>query len=86
DVFLEFKDEALLAIADITLERKTGARGLRSIFESVLTDLMFKTPSDYSIEKIIITEDTVRNGDEPIILRNSDKKPKSITANSLKNA
>ncbi|MDE6469731.1 MAG: ATP-dependent Clp protease ATP-binding subunit ClpX [Eubacterium sp.] len=86
DVILEFKDEALLAIADITLERKTGARGLRSIFESVLTDLMFKTPSDYSIEKIIITEDTVRNGDEPIILRNPNKKPKSITANSLKNA
>lgn len=86
DVILEFKEEALLAIADITLERKTGARGLRSIFESVLTDLMFKTPSDYSIEKIIITEDTVRNGDEPIILRNADKKPKSITANSLKNA
>ncbi|MCH5321247.1 MAG: ATP-dependent Clp protease ATP-binding subunit ClpX [Eubacterium sp.] len=86
DVELEFKEEALLAIADITLERKTGARGLRSVFESVLTDLMFKTPSDYTIEKIIITEGTVRNGEEPIILRNPDKEPKDITENSLKNA
>ena len=86
DVILEFKEEALLAIADITLERKTGARGLRSVFESVLTDLMFKAPSDYTIEKIIITEDTVKNGDEPIILRNPERQPKNITANSLKNA
>lgn len=86
DVVLEFKEEALLAIADITLERKTGARGLRSVFESVLTDLMFEVPSDYTIEKIIITQDTVRNGAEPIIMRDSDRKPKNITANSLKNA
>lgn len=86
DVVLEFKDEALVAIADITLERNTGARGLRSVFEAVLTDLMFKVPSDYTIEKVIITEDTVRNGDEPIILRNPDRKPKSLTTNSLKKA
>ena len=86
DVVLEFKEEALLAIADITLERKTGARGLRSVFESVLTDLMFKVPSDYTIEKIIITEDAVRKGEEPIILRNPNRQPKNITANSLKNA
>ena len=86
DVVLEFKDEALLAIADITLERKTGARGLRSVFEAVLTDLMFKVPSDYTVEKIIITQDAVRNGEEPIILRNPNRQPKNITANSLKNA
>lgn len=58
-VKLEFKPDALKAIADITLERKTGARGLRSVFESVLKDLMFKAPSDYTIEKVIITEDSV---------------------------
>lgn len=85
-VVLEFKEEALLAVADITLERKTGARGLRSVFEAVLNDLMFKVPSDYTIEKIIITEDAVKKGEEPIILRNPDRKPKNITANSLKNA
>lgn len=86
DVVLEFKDEALVAIADITLERNTGARGLRSVFESVLTDLMYKVPSDYTIEKVIITEDTVRNAEEPIILRNPNREPKRLTTNSIKKA
>lgn len=86
DVKLEFKEDALVAVADITLERNTGARGLRSVFESVLNDLMFKIPSDYTVEKIIITEDSVKNGDEPIILRNPKKQPKQLTTNNLKNA
>ncbi len=85
-VKLEFKDEALSAVADITLERKTGARGLRSVFEAVLQDLMFKVPSDKTIEKIIITEDTVRNGEEPIILRSSGKGSNKLNDGNLKNA
>ena len=80
------KLDALEAIADITLERHTGARGLRSVFEAVLKDLMFKAPSDYTIEKVIITEDAVRKGDEPIILRNPNKTPKRLTTSNLKNA
>lgn len=83
---LEFKDDALEAIADTTLERKTGARGLRSVFESVLTDLMFNAPSDATIEKVIITEAAVKNGEEPIVMRNPNKEPKTLTVNSLKNA
>lgn len=86
DVALEFNDDALVAIADITLERNTGARGLRSVFESVLTDLMFKVPSDCTIEKIIITEGTVRNGEEPIILKNPNRQPKILTSSSIKKA
>ncbi len=66
NVELIFTDDALLKIAELTVERKTGARGLRSIIEGVLQDIMFVTPSDTSIKKIIITEDTV-NGKEPII-------------------
>lgn len=85
-VKLEFKPDALEAIADITLERHTGARGLRSVFEAVLKELMFKAPSDYTIEKVIITEDAVRKGDEPIILRNPNKTPKRLTTSNLKNA
>lgn len=85
-VKLEFKREALSAIADVTLERKTGARGLRSVFESVLSDLMFKIPSEATVEKVIITEDAVLNGDEPIILRNPNKQPVNLTAAALKNA
>lgn len=83
---LEFKDEALEAIADITLERKTGARGLRSVFEAVLGDLMFKAPGDFTIEKIIITRAAVNGSGEPLIFRNPSKEPKTITAETLKNA
>lgn len=86
DVVLEFKKEALEAIADITLERKTGARGLRSVLESILTEPMFKIPSDYTVEKVIITEDTVKENAEPIVLRNPKKEIKNLTSTDLKNA
>lgn len=86
NVVLEFKKSALEAVADITLERKTGARGLRSVLENVLTKLMYEIPSDSTVEKIIITEDAVRNGAEPIILRNPKKESKRLTAENLKNA
>lgn len=86
DVVLEFKKDALAAVADITLERKTGARGLRSVLENSLTDLMYKIPSDSTVEKIIITEDSVRNGAEPIILKNPKKEAKDLTVSALKNA
>lgn len=85
-VELEFQEDSLEAIADITLERKTGARGLRSVLEGVLTELMFKIPSDATAEKVIITEDTVREGKEPIVLRNPSKEIKNLTASSIKNA
>lgn len=65
-VELEFEDSALERIADLTIERKTGARGLRSIIEGVLQNIMFETPSDDTIKRIVITVDTV-NGGEPII-------------------
>ena len=86
DVILEFKKDALNAVADITLERKTGARGLRSVLENALSDLMYKIPSEPTVEKIIITEDCVRNGAEPIILKNPKKEAKNLTISSLKNA
>ncbi len=85
-VELNFDDDALIAIADTTLERKTGARGLRSVFESALNELMFKIPSDSTIEKITITKDTVVNNAEPIIVRNQHKESVNLTIQSLKNA
>lgn len=85
-VTIEFEKEALEAVADITLKRKTGARGLRSVLENVLKNLMFTTPSDSTIEKIVITEGTVRNGDEPEIIRNPNKTAKILKASDLKNA
>jgi len=67
-VELEFEDEALCRIADITIERKTGARGLRSVIEGVLQKIMFDIPSDKNVEKVVITVATV-DGADPIITR-----------------
>ena len=85
-VQLEFQPEALAAMADVTLERKTGARGLRSVFEATLKELMFQIPSDSTVEKVTITPETVRSGAEPIILRNPKKESHDLTAGALKNA
>ena len=77
-VELCFTDDALHAIARKTLERHTGARGLRSIMEGLLQDLMFNVPSEYEIEKITITGDTVEKGEPPLLERNADRKPVKI--------
>ena len=83
DVELEFTDDALVAIAEKTLEKKTGARGLRGIMESVLTGIMYETPSDHTITKVIITKDCVENGAEPEILRDENRKPNILTSKNI---
>ena len=75
---LEFTPEALDAIAEKTIARKTGARGLRSIMEDTLKNLMFEVPSDYTIEKITVTKDSVENGAAPEIVHNPDRVPVKI--------
>ena len=66
---LEFTPEALRAIAEKALERKSGARGLRAIIESVMTDTMYELPSMEGVKKCIITEDAVLKGEKPILIR-----------------
>ncbi len=61
DVELEFEDEALVEIAKLAIERKTGARGLRSIIEATMLDVMFELPSRDDIKKCIITVETIRD-------------------------
>ena len=73
DVELEFEPEALEAIVDKAIERKTGARGLRSIIEEIMRDIMFDIPSNKKIEKCIVTKDTIENNHEPIIIENENK-------------
>ena len=85
DVKLEFEPRALEAMADITLERKTGARGLRSVFEAVLGDLMFTVPSDYSIEKIVGNNLFMVLG-YTLLLTNKSRKPIVLHAKDIKNA
>ena len=72
-VQLDFEDEALEAIVDKAIERKTGARGLRSIFEDIMRDIMFEIPSNPNIETCIITKGTVENGEEPKVFINNNK-------------
>ena len=71
NIDLEFEKEALERIAELTIERKTGARGLRSIIESVLQPLMFESPSDSIITKITVTKETVENGKAEIMRKAS---------------
>ena len=73
DVELEFSDEAIDAIVDKAIELKTGARGLRSIIEDIMTDIMFEIPSNKNIEKCIVTKETVINGQKPEVIEKSDK-------------
>ena len=65
NVELEFDTEALNAVVDKAIERKTGARGLRAIIEDIMRDIMFEIPSNPKIEKCIITKATVENGEAP---------------------
>ncbi len=68
NVELEIRDEALEAVAQKALDRQIGARGLRAVMEKVMTDIMFRIPSDLSIRKVIITAQTI-DGMDPIIIR-----------------
>lgn len=75
-VKLTFDEAAVEAIADKAVKRKTGARGLRSIIEETMTDVMFRVPSDESISEVVITKESVENGTAPLEVRFDSKKKK----------
>ncbi len=66
DVDLEFEDDALREVAKEAMERATGARGLRAILESAMTDVMYEVPSNDQIKKVTITKETISEGADPI--------------------
>ncbi|HKM28570.1 MAG TPA: AAA family ATPase, partial [Anaerovoracaceae bacterium] len=72
-VELEIEEEAIRAVAKQAIERKTGARGLRSIFENVMTDIMFEIPSRDDVEKCIITKNTIEGKTEPTLVLSDNK-------------
>ncbi|MBR1441513.1 MAG: ATP-dependent Clp protease ATP-binding subunit ClpX [Lachnospiraceae bacterium] len=74
DVDLRFEPDAVETIAQMAFERKTGARGLRSIMEKVMMDVMYQIPSDESIVECIITKEAVDGNEEPEIVRKADLK------------
>lgn len=69
DVKLTFERDAVDAIAELALERKTGARGLRSIMENTMMDVMYRIPSDDTIEEVIITKGAVKGESKPLVVR-----------------
>lgn len=77
---LEFEEDSLKAIARLAVERKTGARGLRSILESALMDTMFELPGSPDIVSCVVTRNTVERGMEPMIR----KEPKTLPSSARK--
>lgn len=73
NVELEFENEALEAVVDKAIERSTGARGLRSIIEDIMRDVMYDIPSNPKIEKCIITKETVLNNEPPKLVINENR-------------
>lgn len=72
-VDLAFDPDAVRAIAHKAIELKTGARGLRSIVEDCMLDTMFDTPTDKTVRKVIITEDSILKGTNPIVIKKEEK-------------
>ncbi len=79
DVKLEFTQDALMAVAELAAERKTGARGLRSILEKVMTDLMYEIPSDDTIGIVTITREVIQGEGEPEIVYRDTAVPRAAS-------
>ena len=73
-VKLSFEEDAIREIARLAYKRKTGARGLRSILEGIMTDVMFEIPSDESIVSVVINRASVDKTSSPLITRRGDLK------------
>ena len=81
-VNLEFDREALNAIAETSMARKTGARGLRAIMEDIMMDTMFKVPSDETIKECRITKDVVNGKSKPLYQRDGEERQSFLTSES----
>ncbi len=82
DVQLEFKEDALRAIADEAIKRNTGARGLRAIIEGIMRNVMYEVPSRSDVSKCVVTKDVVLSKEEPMIVTTGEKKSKKKEASA----
>ena len=73
NVKLSFEDDAIAAVAKRSVERKTGARGLRAIMESIMMDAMFEVPSDDKVKECIITKESVTGDEEPLLVLDNNE-------------
>tara|TARA_R110002072_G_scaffold3830_6_gene27353 strand:+ start:26232 stop:27506 length:1275 start_codon:yes stop_codon:yes gene_type:complete len=78
DVEIDFREDALQAIAAKAMERKTGARGLRSILENVLLEIMYDIPSEDSVTKVVIDENVINGTSEPLLIYENNDQPKAL--------
>ena len=78
DVELEIREDAVRRVAELAAEKKTGARGLRSILENVMTDIMYEIPSRKDVNKVIITKDTIDGASKPLIKSKEQSEEKAI--------
>jgi len=74
-VDLEFRADALKAVAHKALERKTGARGLRSILEGVLLDTMYEIPSQKEVSKVVVDESVIAGNSKPLLIYENSEQP-----------
>jgi ATP-dependent Clp protease ATP-binding subunit ClpX len=81
-VEIQFREDALRAIAKKAKERKTGARGLRSIMESVLLDTMYNIPSQDGVTKVVIDEAVINGESEPLLMYETGDSGQEKTASS----
>jgi ATP-dependent Clp protease ATP-binding subunit ClpX len=79
-VVVDFREDALRAIAKKALQRKTGARGLRSILESVLLETMYDIPSTDDVSKVVVDESVIKGDSKPILIYERAEKPKAMPA------
>ena len=77
EVELDIREDALGEIAKKAIERKTGARGLRSILEDLLLDTMYKAPSEESLKKVVLDAAVVKGDSEPLMVYEKTKQRKS---------
>ncbi|ELT92949.1 hypothetical protein CAPTEDRAFT_89269, partial [Capitella teleta] len=80
EVEVDFRQDALRAVAKKAMERKTGARGLRSILEAVLLDSMYEIPSDESISKVVIDASVINGDSEPLLIYENSETPKAAVS------
>jgi len=79
DVELEFREDALISIAEKAMERKTGARGLRSIVEAVLLDIMYELPSMENVSKVVIDDTVIKGESDPILIYENPPTDKAVS-------
>jgi ATP-dependent Clp protease ATP-binding subunit ClpX len=77
-VEVDFRDDALRAVAKRAMERKTGARGLRSILENVLLDIMYRLPSEAGVSKIVIDESVIQGDSEPMMIYENVEQARAV--------